>query len=179
MKTVTFEELLLKTAFCCMASDGHIDNREIALIKKMCQSSPLFKNLNFQEEINQLVIEINKNGKEFIKYYFHLLGKTDLTEQEELTLIDFAIQIIKADEQIEYTEVKFFKNIRHRLKIDNENILKVYPDIEMFLEEDIVTESFLDRITNQYLDMANLPQFDLIDIDAIAIDNPAKNDTDN
>jgi hypothetical protein len=42
-----------------------------------------------------------------------LLGKSTLTEQEELTLIDFAIQTIKADEQIEYSEIKFFKNIRH------------------------------------------------------------------
>jgi uncharacterized membrane protein YebE (DUF533 family) len=42
MDTITFDKLLLKTAFCCMAADGHIDNREIALIKTMCENSPLF-----------------------------------------------------------------------------------------------------------------------------------------
>jgi hypothetical protein len=62
-----------------------------------------------------------------------LLEKSTLTEQEELTLIDFAIQTIKADEQIEYSEIKFFKNIRHRLKISDNNILAVFPDIEQFL----------------------------------------------
>lgn len=175
MDTISFDKLLLKTAFCCMASDGHIDNREIALIKSMCEKSPLFKDFNFQEEINSLVSKINTRGKEFISYYFDLLGKSTLTEQEELTLIDFAIQTIKADEQIEYSEIKFFKNIRHRLKVSDDSILAVFPDIEQFLEEDIVTESFIDKITNQYLQAAELPQFELISIDTSSLDD-LKND---
>jgi uncharacterized tellurite resistance protein B-like protein len=145
-----------------MASDGHIDNREIALIKTMCENSPLFKDFNFQEEINSLVNKINTRGKEFISYYFDLLEKSTLTEKEELTLIDFAIQTILADEKIEYAEIRFFKNIRHRLKVSDDIILAVFPDIEQFLEEDIVTESFLDKITSQYLESAELPQFELI-----------------
>lgn len=172
MNTMTFDKLLLKTAFCCMAADGNIDKREISLIKSMCEKSPLFANLNFQKEINQLVSKINTNGKAFIQHYFDLLKITELSEQEELTLIDFAIQTINADEQIEYSEIKFFKNIRHRLRINNEKILKAFPNIEMFLEEDIITESILDRITKQYLDIAELPFFELIDVD-----NNTKNDT--
>lgn len=164
MDSISFEKLLLKSAFCCMASDGLIDNREIALIKTMCENSPLFKDFNFQEEINSLVNKINTRGKEFISYYFDLLDKSKLTEKEELMLIDFAIQTIKADEQIEYSEIKFFKNIRHRLKINDENILAVFPDMEQFLEKDIVTESFLDKIKTQYMDTVELPQFELINI---------------
>jgi uncharacterized tellurite resistance protein B-like protein len=174
MDTISFDKLLLKTAFCCMASDGHIDTREISLIKSMCENSQLFKDLNFQEEINSLVIKINTRGKEFISYYFDLLGKSTLTEKEELTLIDFAIQTIMADEKIEYSEIKFFKNIRHRLKVSDDNILAVFPDIEQFLEEDIVTESFLDKITSQYLLAAELPQFELIIIDTSSHDGLKK-----
>ena len=111
MDTITFDKLLLKTAFCCMAADGNIDDREISLIKSMCEKSPLFTNFNFKEEINQLVGKINSGGKTFIQYYFDLLKQTQLSEQEELTLIDFAIQTINADEQIEYSEIKFFKNM--------------------------------------------------------------------
>jgi len=164
MDTISFDKLLLKSAFCCMASDGHIDNREIALIKTMCENSPLFKDFNFQEEINSLVKKINTRGKEFISYYFDLLEKSTLTEKEELTLIDFAIQTIMADEKIEYSEIKFFKNIRYRLKVSDDNILAVFPDIEQFLEKDIVTKSFFDKITIQYLEAAELPQFKLISI---------------
>ena len=164
MDTISFDKLLLKSAFCCMASDGHIDNREIALIKTMCENSPLFKDFNFEEEINSLVNKINTRGKEFISYYFDLLGKSTLTEKEELTLIDFAIQTIKADEQIEYAEIKFFKNIRHRLKVNDDKILERFPEIEQFLAEDIIKEGFLDKITSQYFATTELPQFELISI---------------
>src|SRR6185312_14215509 len=100
--------------------------------------------------------------KDFISDYFGLLKESSLSEQEELTLIDFAINTIQADEIIEYAEIKFFKVIRNSLKISDENILFVYPDIEQFLEKDIITESYLERITNQYLEVAELPQFELL-----------------
>src|SRR5690242_14316094 len=125
MDTISFDKLLLKTAFCCMASDGHIDKREVDLIKSMCEKSSLFVNFNFLEEINVLIEKINTKGKEFISYYFDLLASSSLSEQEELTLIDFAIKTIMADEQIEYSEIKFFKSICHRLKISDEKILAV------------------------------------------------------
>jgi uncharacterized tellurite resistance protein B-like protein len=176
MEKISFDKLLLKTAFCCMAADGHIDNREIDLIKSICENSPLFQDFKLQEEINSLVSKINTRGKEFISNYFELLVKSSLSEQEELTLIDFAIQTIKADEQIEYSEIKFFKNIRHRLKVSDDNILAVFPDIEQFLENDIVTESFLDNITKQYLEAVELPQFALISIETNSLDNLKKDD---
>ncbi len=164
MDTINFDKLLLKSAFCCMAADGNIDDREIKLIKSMCEKSPLFTNFDFKEEINLLVGKINSGGKSFIQYYFDLLKQTELTEQEELTLIDFAIQTINADEQIEYSEIKFFKNIRHRLNVSDEKILACFPDIEQYLEDDIITDSFLDNITSQYFQISELPQFDLISI---------------
>jgi len=162
METISFERLLLKTAFCCMASDGDIDKQEIALIKKMCNKSPYFKDFDFKKEINSLVGRLNASGKEFISYYFDLLKNAKLTEEEELTLIHFAVNTIKADELIEYAEIKFFKVIRHNLKVSDERILLTYSDIESWLEEDISTESQFDKLTKQYFDSAQLPQFDLI-----------------
>lgn len=147
-----------------MASDGNIDKREIALIKSMCENSPIFVEFNFKKEINELVKKINTSGKEFLSYYFDLLKESKLTEDQELTLIDFAVQTIKADELIEYSEIKFFKVIRNNLKIKDEMILAVNPDIEYWLEEDISTESKLDKLMKQYFDSAELPQFDLITI---------------
>lgn len=43
METITFDKLLLKTAFCCMASDGNIDNREVELKKKCVKIKIYFK----------------------------------------------------------------------------------------------------------------------------------------
>ena len=142
MDTITFDKLLLKTAFCCMVIDGVIDEREKNIIKSLCENSSLFTDFNFDEEINTLINKLNTEGKNFIRYYFDLLKNSTLSEQEELTLIDFAIKTIRADEVDDYSEIKFFKVIRHNLKISDDKILAVFPDIEQFLEKDIVTESY-------------------------------------
>jgi len=168
MDTPNLNKLLLQTAFCCMASDGDIDKREVATIKSMCEKSPLFDSFDIQAELNLLVDKINIEGKKFITDYLELLKNTSLTEEEELTLLDFAIQTIWADGVLEYSEIKFFKNIRYRLKVSDEKILERFaevPDIEMFLGQDIVTESFFDKILSQYFETVELPQFELISID--------------
>ena len=174
MDAISFDKLLFNTVFCCMAADGDIDKREISLIKSICDKSALFSNFNFQEEINKLVEKINTSGKDYIQYYFDLLKHTQLSEEEELTLIDFAIQTINADEKIEYSEIKFFKNIRHRLKVKDHKILERFPDIEQYLEDDIITDGFLDKISNQYFQAIELPQFDLITIETQSCDNSKK-----
>jgi len=169
METISFDRLVLKTAFCCMASDGNIDKKEVALIKRMCSKSPLFKDFDFKEEINSLVKRLNDNGKDFINYYFGLLKDADLNAEDELILIDFAVKTIKSDELIHYSEIKFFKAIRHNLKLSDEQILAKHDDIEYWLEDDIKTESNIDKFINQYLEVANLPQFELISINDIEL----------
>lgn len=165
METITFDKLLLKTAFCCMASDGKIDKREVELIKKMCNQSPLFIDFDFGKEINILLEKINNRGSEFIQYYFDLLNNNDLSKEEELNIIDFAIKTINADDVIEYSEVKFFKAMRKCLNITDETILDVYPDLEYYLEEDINIESELDKLVNNYLSSVQLPQFEKINFE--------------
>jgi uncharacterized tellurite resistance protein B-like protein len=150
-----------------MASDGKIDKREVELIKKMCERLPIFNNFDFSKEINILLEKINNRGSEFIQYYFDLLNNTDLSEEEELNIIDFAIKTINADDVIEYSEVKFFKAIRKCLNVTDENILVIYPELDTYLEEDIDTESKLDKLVNNYLKSIELPQFEMINLDNI------------
>jgi uncharacterized tellurite resistance protein B-like protein len=168
MKTTSFNQLLLKTAFCCMVSDGDIDEREVAVVKSICKSFSSFENIDLKEEINVYVSKINSDSRQFITNYFITLEQSKLSEQEELILIDVAIKVIKADEIIEYSEIKFFKNIRHRLKVGDEKIIEHFsPTIEeiyQFLGDDIITETFLDKITNQYFDTIKLSRFELINI---------------
>ena len=92
------------------------------------------------------------------------MNSANLSETEELILIDFALRTINADEILEYSEIKFFKNIRHRLKVSDNRILIAHPDIADFLEEDIKNDSYLESITSHFLDIVELPQFDVIDL---------------
>tara|TARA_B100000378_G_C17898430_1_gene361783 strand:+ start:45 stop:584 length:540 start_codon:yes stop_codon:yes gene_type:complete len=162
MEALKFKKLLLKTAFSCMACDGDIDKREIKLIKRLQQEKNTFGDIDINTEMDQLLFAINKDGHQFMKDYFDELITTELTESNELNLIEVAIDTIKADEKVEYSEIKFFKVIRSKLKIDNEPILEKHPDFEDYLEQDIITDSYLSRLQDDFFDTHISNEFELI-----------------
>lgn len=162
METLQFNKLLLKTAFSCMACDGDIDKREIKLIKRLHKEKKTFGDLDVNTEMDNLLIAINKDGHQFMRDYFDELTTSKLTEADELNLIEVAIDTIKADEKVEYSEIKFFKVIRSKLKIDNEPILEKHPDFEDYLEQDIITDSYLARLQDDFFDTHISNEFELI-----------------
>jgi uncharacterized tellurite resistance protein B-like protein len=164
MEKTSFDKLLLKTAFCCLACDGNIDSREVDLLKSVFSNNPLFSGSNFDEKLNSFIKKYNDKGKEFFAFYFDLLNEYDLSEQEELKIIDIAIKTIKADEEIQYAEIKFLKSIRSKLKVSDEAILNAYPDIDNLFEEDITIEYSLSNIPDKYFEIAEFPKFELISI---------------
>lgn len=172
MDALNFNKLLLKTAFSCMACDGDIDKREVKLIKKLHKENKTFGELDINSELDTLLLAINKDGQQFLKDYFSELKSSNLTESDELKLIEVAIDTIKADEKVEYSEIKFFKVIRSKLKIDNEPILKKHPDFEDYLEQDIISESYLSRLQDDFFDTHISNEFELInEIDDDILDN--------
>lgn len=172
METLHFNKLLLKTAFSCMACDGDIDKREVKLIKQLQKEYKTFGEIDINAELDTLLLAINKDGHQFLKGYFNELSTSELTEANELKLIEVAIDTIKADEKVEYSEIKFFKVIRSKLKIDNEPILEKHPDFEDYLEQDIITDSYLSRLQDDFFDTHISNEFELIsEIDNDILDN--------
>lgn len=162
MEQTSFSKLLLKTAFSCIACDGDIDRKEVALIREMHDQKKIFGEVNIIEELDQLLLEINRDGYKFLKSYFNDLASIKLSEHDELKLVEVAIDTINADEKVEYSEVKFFKVIRSKLRISNEQILDAHPDFEEYLEEDIISDSYLAKLQDDFFDIQELPQFELI-----------------
>jgi uncharacterized tellurite resistance protein B-like protein len=148
-----------------MASDGDIDKKEVTVIKKLCADSPLFQNFDFNTEINVLLDKLNNDGKGFISYYFNLLNESKLTDNEELEILKFAIQTIHADEKVEYSEIKFFKAITKCLEVSDEVIIENFPEMEMFLGDDIEGDNVLDSLVSKYFNSVELPKFSAINID--------------
>jgi uncharacterized tellurite resistance protein B-like protein len=172
METLHFNKLLLKTAFSCMACDGDIDKREVKLIKQLQKERKTFGEIDINAELDTLLLAINKDGQQFLKDYFNELTTTELTEANELKLIEVAIDTIKADDKVEYSEIKFFKVIRSKMKIDNEPILEKHPDFEDYLEQDIITDSYLSRLQDAFFDTHISNEFELIsEIDDDIFDN--------
>ena len=131
------KELFLKTAFSCMACDGEIANEEINLVKSLAEKTTLFEGIDVERVINSFIQEINKKGKQFLVDYLADVKVTEFTKEEALTLLDLAFKTINSDNIIEYSEVKFFKKIRTRLDITDDEILEIYPEMEDFIQPDI------------------------------------------
>ena len=135
-------ELYLKTAFCCMACDGDIASEELELIKEYASNSDLFLNLDIENKLNEYVIKINQQGFSFLNSYFKDLTSFSLTEVQELNIVRIAIQMIEADNKIEYSEISFFKKIRLQLSISDEAILAEIPNKEDYLLPDIIQKEY-------------------------------------
>lgn len=133
-------ELYLKTLFCCSACDGEIAPEEISLIKQISLNDLAFKCLDVEKTINSYVDSINEQGCSFLKDYLSEVANSTLSDAEQVKLIDLAIKMIEADNQILYSEVKFFKKIRNRLSVSDDCILKKLPNSEDFLLPDISSE---------------------------------------
>ena len=120
-----------------MACDGEIAKEEIEMVKNVSSKNDIFSSLNVESLINQWIVALNENGADFLRSFLNELSLEDLTSKEQMLIIDFALKTIEADNCIEYSEVKFFKKIRDRLSINDEDILQCYPDKEDFLLADI------------------------------------------
>lgn len=139
MENKDFNRLLLLTAFSCMACDGEIAGEELSLIKELDAKDKLFGDIEVGVELKKLKEQIDKEGNQFLKRYIGELGKSELTKEQELDLLNVAFRTILADNKVEYSEVKFFKVIRSNMKkLDDEVILSGIEGIEdYFVQDDI------------------------------------------
>ena len=141
---MTTNELYFKTAFACMSCDGDIADEEVKLIKRFAENSELFKGIDIEKTINDYVLQINQDGTDFLKTYLTEVEQSSLTDNEQLELVSIAVRMIYADNIVQYSEVVFFKKIRKRLSVTDEQILAKEPDIEEFLLPDIEEPELLE-----------------------------------
>jgi uncharacterized tellurite resistance protein B-like protein len=169
MNQPSFNELLLKTAFSCMASDGHIDPREIQLIISLEKEENLFGIKDIKESLNDLVNKINQNGHVFLRTYLLELSQSELSTEEQVTLIRTAIKTIKSDNEEHYSEIRFFKIIRSKLSVSDSVLIEQLSEFENleedYLVQDIISPSYLDKLSNDYFDNQEIPEFTTIQID--------------
>lgn len=164
-------ELLLRTAFACMSCDGDIASEEVELIKQMSKDKHLFGEIDIDKELDELVEEINLKGKGFLKQYLVSLAEESLTEEQELKVADVAVQTIRADNRIEYSEIKFFKVLRSNLKIVSDGTLleKIDGIDENYLAQDVQADYL--QMYDDYFNTIELPNFEIFKQDLKSIDS--------
>lgn len=135
------KELYLKTLFCCSACDGEIAPEEMSLVKQISENDRAFDGVDVEGVLNQYVEQINNKGRAFLQEYLREVADTNLSDSESLKLIELAVKMIEADQQVLYSEVKFFRTIRSNLRISDSEILKALPEVEDYLLPDVMVDS--------------------------------------
>lgn len=144
-----------------MSCDGDIATEEVDIIKQMSKEKNLFGDIDIDKELDKLVNEINLKGKGFLKQYLISLAEQTLTEDDELKIANVAVQTIRADNVIQYSEIKFFKVLRSNLKVvSDETLLEKIEGIdENYLAQDIRADYM--QMYDDYFKTIELPKFDI------------------
>lgn len=143
--------LLLQTAFACMSCDGEIATKEVNLLKELSTKDSLFGGIDINAQLELMAMQLKTEGKGYLKSYLSSLNSVALKEEEEIQLLNVAAKTIYADDIIAYDEIKFFKAIRSRLKVDDEKILNSVEGVDdMWLAKDF--SSAISDLDNDYFD---------------------------
>ena len=129
-----------------MACDGKIDSKEVRYIETITSGNEMFKSVNVKSLLRDYVDRINDDSRVFFNDLFSEFETVRLSQEDELTLIEFAISTIEADDRIDYNEIKFFKGIRSYLKVSDEIILAKFPNKEDYIAQDTKSVSYIDDI---------------------------------
>ena len=165
MEELDFRKLLLKMSFCVMACDGDIDPEEIKLIRELDSNEGLFQLEDLDSRLNSMLVNINEQGLIYLKEFISELGECNLSNEQELKVVEIAIKMIEADNVVLYSEIKFFKLIHSQLDISDDDILSNFStvnDIEYYVEQDIKTANYMEKISSDYFNNHTLPTFQSI-----------------
>jgi len=146
------KELLIRTAFVCMAADGSINEQEVDLVKRFIIRDGFYASSDIDHELGELIVDFNKDSSRFISSFFDSLKHEELSREDQLSILRYAIGVIRADDVIDYREVIFLKMIRSYMQLSDQDIFNEVEDSEEFLQRDISdskeTESLIDKFTN-------------------------------
>lgn len=168
MKENEFNELLFKVAFCTVACDGHIDEREIAELKLMDESASFFNSIDLSEELSGLVSDFDDKGVEVIADLFDALRDTDLNSIQELLVLEVSLRIINADERHDENEIKFISLLRSKLNLHDETIRDRFGVIDILSMGEYSNIKNISQSHDELINTIDLPAISdlkLIDLD--------------
>jgi uncharacterized membrane protein YebE (DUF533 family) len=127
MKTVVFQDFLIKSAMFAIACDGKIDASELSEIKDIAENEIYFMGYDYEQPIAENLSTIKEKGMSVINHYLNEDSFSDLSEKQEIILIEVLIRAIESDGKIEPNEIKFIQMIKSKLKISEELLIATFP----------------------------------------------------
>ena len=171
MDTIEFKKLLFKTAFCCIACDGHIDNREIEEMRYIDKKTSYFEDVDLSSELETLLADLKTKGKHIVDDLFKSIIENELDIVQELLLLEVAFRLIYSDEKVDENEVRFLKFLRSKLNVYDEIIMDRFGAVDLLFDKKY---SGFFKSQNQELELIErikMPEFqDLTSIDLSKLD---------
>jgi len=127
MKNTDFKDFLFRSAVMAMACDGDISDEEVNEIKNIVANEIYFMGYDFEEPLKSNIENIKANGKGTINLYLQEIGTNNLTEHQEILLIEVLLRIIEADNNVQTSELKFLQMAKAKLKVDEQTLIVKFP----------------------------------------------------
>jgi uncharacterized tellurite resistance protein B-like protein len=127
MKNQDFKEFLFKSAVMAMACDGDIADTEIAEIKNIVANEIYFMGYDFEGPLKNNIDNIKANGKGAINQFLQEIETNNLSEHQEILLIEVLLRIIEADNDIQTSELKLLQMAKAKLKVDEQTLIVKFP----------------------------------------------------
>jgi hypothetical protein len=166
MEKDKFKKILFKVAFCTMACDGHIDDREIEELKIMDKKTSFFEAIDLSDELRQLIKDLDKKGTKVIEELFRCLRETKLNPIQELLVLEVALRIINADDKHDENEVKFLHLLRSKLELHDETINDRFGELDILYTNEFSKNIVAGKTEIEFAESIKLPEMsELIQVD--------------
>ncbi|MDE5421267.1 hypothetical protein L3073_03525 [Ancylomarina sp. DW003] len=161
-----FKKILFKVAFCTMACDGHIDDREVEELKVMDKNTSFFEAIDLSNELEQLIKDLDKKGTKVIEELFVCLRETKLNPIQELLVLEVALRIINADGKHDENEVKFIHLLRSKLELHDETINDRFGELDILYTNEYSKNIIAGKVEIEFFERVKLPEMsELIQVD--------------
>lgn len=161
-----FKKILFKVAFCTMACDGDIDQKEINELRIMDKNTSYFAEIDLSEELKQLANDFKNKGTKVIEELFVNLRETKLNPIQELLILEVALRIIYADERIDENEVKFVNFLRSKLELHDETINDRFGELDILYTNEYLRNIVEGKTEIEFAESIKLPEMsELIQVD--------------
>ncbi|HMX52059.1 MAG TPA: TerB family tellurite resistance protein [Bacteroidia bacterium] len=158
------QRLLFRTAFCVMACDGHIDEKEVREIKTMNKSSQYFMGLDLDEELQELLSILKDKGKFIVDEFFETISKKDLSTVQEMLVLEVAFRMVNADEKLDENEIKFIRYLRSKLNVHDRIIQDRFGFIDYLFDNDYSKDIVKKNLHDDLIHNFEIPNFNDLQI---------------
>lgn len=161
-----FKKILFKVAFCTMACDGHIDDREIEELRIMDKNTSFFEAVDLSDELKQLITDLKNKGTKVIEELFSDLKSTKFNPIQELLVLEVALRIINADEKYDENEVKFIHLLRSKLELHDKTINDRFGELDILYTNEYSRNIVTGKSEIEFAENIKLPEMsELIQVD--------------